>query len=905
MPHKGRFTLEFVDGRTQSLNLSGKALNRGAAGVIYRAPDGKTALKFYHEQKKDQTRRNKVWQMIQHPPEDAHSEHFAWPTALILNSRGTFAGLAMPLLPIASYVSLDLVLSARGRKMQSLPEASAWRLDVAINLAKRVAELHARGHCIIDLKPANLLVHRRSADVAVVDCDGFAIKGDTHYFPANQFTAGFIAPEAFRSRKTPQELREPQDAFALAVIVFSLLNGGLHPYQGVPKRNRDIPSDNQNRIAGGFYPYGLKSHTDLAPSPWSIHQDLPRILRETFDRSFSEGKRPSAHDWAALLQEAKTRLKRCTQDEQHSYWGSQCPHCARGKTRVKVATPPRKRTRSNRARPRPVAPPVTPAITQRPPRPAATPGFAGAGTWIFITIVGALLIALLAHDNSSSKSSYSPAFTAPPEPAPVDPRSLAWKALAPESNPIHIARVSAPYAEGPGARYARSGPEIELEPIPFYHFGAFEQPESVAVLTGNPRNSDFLGLAETQVNLASFDATDSRLAQHATYTSLSAAYGLSFWQADPRKGREGIYLPQCGPRNCDLLQRLSPTDASVNYELPEWQSMSAFEGFPPWRYQLSPKGDFMVLASASQIAVYGVDQPSSPIALLDLPDTYAEFVIDSLSVGAEAGTIMVGLSKQKRFGVDFEAVLLELTRNGSEFDLDESFAERARAAGTELLGSYQTLSLDGQTLAVSEYQQPENNSTDYSWLNQKVTVALGYPAISVWKRDDQGKWQLRQRIEWQGRKGSRKIKIRRPKQMELLNGLGMALIGRKIRAEGQVHQELQLSPDGTRLLTGLEASEYQGWLYSSSYLFDITGDSPEVLTRLTSATQTFRTSLKAAYPSIRMSTNGKYAVMGWFKYYDNAKMLEQSVDIRVFAILQAESAIETDNAASQPFTTTP
>ena len=115
---------------------------------------------------------------------------------------------------------------------------------------------------------------------------------------------------------------------------------------------------------------------------------------------------------------------------------------------------------------------------------------------------------------------------------------------------------------------------------------------------------------------------------------------------------------------------------------------------------------------------------------------------------------MVGLSKQKRFGVDFEAVLLELTRNGSEFDLDESFAERARAAGTELLGSYQTLSLDGQTLAVSEYQQPENNSTDYSWLNQKVTVALGYPAISVWKRDDQGKWQLRQRIEWQGRKGS-------------------------------------------------------------------------------------------------------------------------------------------------------
>uniref|UniRef100_UPI00055FC452 hypothetical protein n=1 Tax=Pseudomonas sp. RL TaxID=1452718 RepID=UPI00055FC452 len=176
MSREGRYTLRLADGRTEQLTLTGKAINRGADGAIYRTPDGRYALKYYHEPGKDPTRRQKVWQMILHAPEDASARHFAWPQALLLNRREEFVGFAMPLLDVASHVSLDLVLSARGRQMQGLPQATAWRLDVAINLARRVAELHAKGHCIIDLKPANLLVHRRSADVAVVDCDGFAVQ---------------------------------------------------------------------------------------------------------------------------------------------------------------------------------------------------------------------------------------------------------------------------------------------------------------------------------------------------------------------------------------------------------------------------------------------------------------------------------------------------------------------------------------------------------------------------------------------------------------------------------------------------------------------------------------------------------------------------------------------------------
>lgn len=890
MPHKGRYTLEFADGRTQSLSLSGKALNRGAAGVIYRAPDGKTALKFYHELKKDQTRRNKVWQMIQHPPEDTHREHFAWPTALVLNSRGAFAGFAMPLLPVSSYVSLDLVLSARGRKMQALPQASAWRLDVAINLAKRVAELHAKGHCIIDLKPANLLVHRRSGDVAVVDCDGFAVQGDDQYYPANQFTAGFIAPEAFRAKQTPQALRQPQDSFALAVILFSLLNGGLHPYQGVPNGKKDIPSDNQNRIAGGYYPYGLQLHHDLKPSPWSVHQDFPRILRETFDHSFTLTKRPLARDWVTLLEQAKSRLKTCSRDPDHGYWGKQCPHCARAKTEVKVTKPRRKRPA-----PRPVHRATTPPTAQtQTPAPATSSGAAGTGTRIFLWIISIFAIGTMLGDgcsgsSSSSSSSYSPPVTTPIERAPVNPESLAWRDRGPALQPLYAANRSAAYARRSPSNQAAPADEQALEAIPFYRFGAFDQPEKLNLLTSQPRSSDFLGLAEEQVNLSGFDLLNNELSHKAQYPSLSAPYGLSFWQADPRPGQNGLYLPQCGPRSCDLLQRLSPDQKPANYELPEWETHNPFDGFPHWRYQLSPEGEFMVLASASQVAVFAVDQPKQPVAILDLPDAYSGFTLGSLSVDSQANSVILGVSKQERFGINFEAAVLELSRNGSQLSLDESFAEHARLAGTELLGAYQTLSHDGQTLAVSEYQQLENNSTDYTWLYNKVTVALGYPAISIWGRDNEGHWQLRQRIEWQGRRGSRKLQVTRPQQMNLLSGLSFSLSNSKIVSDGQVHQELQLSPDGSRLLSGLETDERRA-LTATSYLFDISGKTPAMLGRLSMTTRPGETGLKSAYPSVRMSNSGEHAVMGWFLHYENLRTLDQSMRVEVFALPHAASS---------------
>lgn len=504
------------------MQLAGKALNRGADGAIYRSPDGRYALKYYHEPGKDPTRQHKVWQMILHPPQDSSAQHFAWPQALLLNQRHEFVGFAMPLLDMASHVSLDLVLSGRGRQMQALPEATAWRLDAAIHLARRVAELHAKGHCIIDLKPANLLVHRRSGDVAVVDCDGFAVQGSAEYFPAHQFTAGFIAPEAFRAKQSPQALRQPQDAFALAVILFKLINGGLHPYQGVPDSQRDIPSDNQNRIAGNFYPYGLNAHRDLKPSPWSVHRDFPRILREAFDRSFTSTRRPAAQDWVELLEQARTRQKTCSTNSDHSYWGSACPHCAHASTQVKVA-----RTASRHPTPRTVQqatmPPFIPPVAPTPAA-AGSPGTSSDRMWVFTLLIVAFMLLFIVGDGCSSRSSYTHApLQAPVEAPPPEPRPHAASTMGQQLGALYTADRSAP-RQLP-APYDAAPSDEKPEPVPYHRFGAFDQPESLNLLTRKPSSADFLGIANGGVSLARLDMLSQALEPLASYEA-SEPYGL-------------------------------------------------------------------------------------------------------------------------------------------------------------------------------------------------------------------------------------------------------------------------------------------------------------------------------------------------------------------------------------------
>ncbi len=320
----------YLDGTLGSISYAAKALNSGADGYIYASLDKKYALKIYHDPAKDPKRQEKIWQMIKHAPQ---ADGFAWPEAMLGNSQGEFIGFLMPLLDLNAHVQLEFLLSKRARQTHGITESYDFRVKVAANLAKRIADLHALGHHIIDLKPVNLSFDKNTADVAIVDCDGFSIKGDKCQYYGHQYTSGYISPEAFNCKLGPEKLAVGQDMYAMAVIL--LLNNGLHPFQGVPVAGANLPSDNQAKAAAGLYAYGPKGHASILPSPWSLHLGFTDELSQALQRCLTSRVRHSAKQWQTLLEDSAAKLTNCQQDKHHQYWGGSCPHCQLGKVKIR------------------------------------------------------------------------------------------------------------------------------------------------------------------------------------------------------------------------------------------------------------------------------------------------------------------------------------------------------------------------------------------------------------------------------------------------------------------------------------------------------------------------------------------------------------------------------------------
>ena len=94
---------------------------------------------------------------------------------------------------------------------------------------------------------------------------------------AEQVSDEYIAPESWK--KKPAQLGLQQDLFALAVIIFQLLDNGVHPFAGSAARGSTQATDLQARIQEGLYPYGITPSVALNPSTASIHKSFRRSTR--------------------------------------------------------------------------------------------------------------------------------------------------------------------------------------------------------------------------------------------------------------------------------------------------------------------------------------------------------------------------------------------------------------------------------------------------------------------------------------------------------------------------------------------------------------------------------------------------------------------------------------------------
>lgn len=325
----------FGDGHFEQVRL-GELINKGgAAGKIYaHAGNPLSVAKIFHNKKKSPTNRKKLEAMLLNRPsfppavkDGVEYVQIAWPTALLEDEEGFCVGYLMPLINMSEAVSLDHLMQKAIRKKLKLSEKYAYRIFAAYNISSMVAALHKCGHYIVDLKPSNVSVYKDTMMVAMVDCDGFSIQGELGRYPAEFVSEEYIYPEGMDL--SCEEMGEEQDKFALAVMIFKLLNNGIHPFSGVPRKNDVEMLTIQNRIEQYHYAYGLWPDTYQAPHPYSIHDYFDKKTLELFERAFVKGQeRPSAKEWQEHLRAMMHNLKTCKKDSNHAYFTSKgCGLC--------------------------------------------------------------------------------------------------------------------------------------------------------------------------------------------------------------------------------------------------------------------------------------------------------------------------------------------------------------------------------------------------------------------------------------------------------------------------------------------------------------------------------------------------------------------------------------------------
>jgi DNA-binding helix-hairpin-helix protein with protein kinase domain len=302
------------------------------------------------------------------PAEGESIVQLAWPDYLLYDERKRVVGFVMPVLDTQRTIEREYILQARQAKAHHLPEGIGAKVSLACNLATLVSTLHARQHRVIDMKPVNLRFYRDSLYIALLDCDGFSIQGEGSV-SRRAVHAGLSGAGVSAYWQVPGEQEEAQDRFSLAVIIFQLLNHGIHPYSGRSQMAK-VPDDLPGRIAAGCYAYGINA-TNISPVPASTHHLLPVELRKLFDRAFSDSpaRRPSADEWAQVLRPYALRSTQkiilCHQKHQH-FAGMPCLVCARKKQVVAGIKQAKQRKQAETVRPR-VAPVMQKPRRRQPP----------------------------------------------------------------------------------------------------------------------------------------------------------------------------------------------------------------------------------------------------------------------------------------------------------------------------------------------------------------------------------------------------------------------------------------------------------------------------------------------------------------------------------------------------------
>ncbi|MEF9885600.1 hypothetical protein [Streptomyces sp. P9-A4] len=254
-----------------------------------------------------------------------------WPVDTI-EAAGSAIGYGMPYLDPAAHTQLSGLLQKPVR-LRRFEGRAHWKflLAVASNLAYMTAELHQQGFVVGDLSSANAVVDGNGY-VTFLDCDSFAFtdKLTGESFGCEVFTDDYASPERQRGEPPTRQA----DDFALAVLVYQLVTGGNHPFDGAPLYGAPEATRKDNIVSGTSFL--VDPDRVRVPAQLLAPEVLPPRLVELARRTFGPGmrdprRRPSSAVWLDALDEARETVVQCADVPDHHYGGhlTACPWCGR------------------------------------------------------------------------------------------------------------------------------------------------------------------------------------------------------------------------------------------------------------------------------------------------------------------------------------------------------------------------------------------------------------------------------------------------------------------------------------------------------------------------------------------------------------------------------------------------
>ena len=316
-------------------------LGSGGEGTVYSiSGNPNSVLKIYHPAKLTSELRRKVELMlsIRSRFDNRVLSSLAWPTDIVNDDKGNFAGLVMPKVigdPINEcYRANDFSVNYE------------QRICIAKNLCVAVDAVHSAKQTIGDFNPNNIIVNKKTGAVTLVDTDSFHLKNDRGVlFPCTVGLGSYVAPELQGIKLGASYLKtytQETDRFSLAIHIFCLLMNGAHPFASrqspintiIGKSSVVLPPT-ESLIKNGQSPHFSRKRSGTLPPPYCPDiKMLPSNIRGLFERAFDSGHqnpamRPSAEEWYDELSVVQRKTRKCLKDNTHIYPDhvKKCPWC--------------------------------------------------------------------------------------------------------------------------------------------------------------------------------------------------------------------------------------------------------------------------------------------------------------------------------------------------------------------------------------------------------------------------------------------------------------------------------------------------------------------------------------------------------------------------------------------------